>query len=231
MTRTASAPILAIVVLALVAAQAVAATNRIVNPDFETAGSRPTVIPGWMKISGTSARVENQGVDDSAAAILEGPAVIQSADLFVVTPGESLNFSAFVAEMRDDTDGRPNWRGDSVVAIEFVAANGGSMLQLEFHCDAYVDLLDNDALDQSDTCTRSDGFVNMTVPQPAINCAPTHAECMKYNRTIVVPSNAVRARVLLGGDLATDTIDPIVTGIGVSSPTSITKFDNVFVGN
>ncbi|HUR69740.1 MAG TPA: hypothetical protein VM370_10895 [Candidatus Thermoplasmatota archaeon] len=208
---------------------ATAAGNRVANGDFETVGADPLDTPAWTTDTGRAAQLPLLGVDNTTAELLLGPAVVRSA-LFAVTAGETLTLTADVFEIRDDSDGRPNWRGDSVVAIEFVTLNGGSMRQLEFHCDAYVDLLDNDKLDESDTCTATDGYVPMTSGQTTLTCSVVNnAECAKYRDAIVVPAGAVRARILLGGSLATDTIDPLLTGVGLDSPTTLTAFDNVIV--
>lgn len=220
-------PLIASFLLAvLVAPPALAtSTNRIVNGDFEATSAAPTDIPGWSKDGTATARVERIGKGGSAAAVLSGPAVLRSADLFEVTPGETLSLEADVWEMRDDNDGRSGVRGDSVLVIEFLTAGGASMRQLEFHCDAYVDLQDNDKLDESDTCTALDGFVHMMVRPCPTDC--DSPECLKYREAIVVPAGAVRARLLLGGSLAYDAVDAAQKG--ASSPTSLTAFDNVLL--
>lgn len=200
-----------------------AATNRVANGDFETGPDDPRVIPGWNADGSMAFRARELGVGGSTAALLVGVATLRGTT-FSVSTGESLTFDADVFEMRDDTDGRPGFRGDSVVALTFRTASGSSPLTLEFHCDAYVDLVDNGVVDESDTCTARDGFVHIAVPNPAIACGPTPTpECRKYRDPIVVPTGVTHAVVALGGSPALDLV--------VSSPTSLTAFDNVVVSS
>ncbi|HUR69741.1 MAG TPA: hypothetical protein VM370_10900 [Candidatus Thermoplasmatota archaeon] len=208
---------------------ATATTNRVANGDFETAGATPSDIPGWSRLTGTATR-GNLGVNAGGGLILQGPASVRSADLIAVTGGETLNLSFDVQERGDRNDADPRARGDSVLAVEFVDAAGHSMSQLEYHCDAYFDYLDNNIRDASSTCTSTTGYMHVKSGATTLACVLSNKECLKYAMPIVVPAGATFARILLGGSLAADQIDPI-TGAGIVSPTSLTTFDNVVLGN
>lgn len=222
-----SRPLLIILLLALAPGIATALTNRILNPDFE-AGTDPLAIPDWNDDGSTTLRAPLLGESQSTGALLVGLATLRTANTFGVNGGETLSFRADVWEARDDADDRSTIvRGDSVAALAFRTPTGTSLLQLEFHCDAYVDLRDDDALNGSDSCTAGDGYVTMSVPDASITCGAS-AECLKYSQGIVVPASATRASVQLGGSAARD---GTASGPGITTPTSLTLFDNVVVGN
>lgn len=222
-------PILVILLLALAPGFATAVANRVLNPDFE-AGSGVGPIPAWSADGSHAYRAPLLGESQSSGALLVGIATLRSANAFGVAGGESLVFEADVWEARDDADDRTTVvRGDSVAVLTFRDPSGIAPLTLEFHCDAYVDLLDDGALDGSDTCTASDGYVSMTVPNGAIGCGTSPLpECLKYRQALVVPATATRASVALGGSIARDGTPD---GPGVTTPTSLTLFDNIVVGN
>lgn len=153
----------------------------------------------------------------------------------------------------EDCADRGHVRGDSVVALEFYTLAGTSPSQLETHCDSYVDYFDNGIRDGSDLCINGE-WISVTVRNndPAFECASiSDLSCTKYDgvlcnhpvrndpscgnppveipNPLLVPTGATHARLLLGGSLAKD-VD-VLTATGVSSPTSLTFFDNVNVDN
>ncbi|HUR69738.1 MAG TPA: hypothetical protein VM370_10885 [Candidatus Thermoplasmatota archaeon] len=203
-----------------------AASNRVINGDFETVGDDPTIVPGWTDDHCNQGRLrctlQLQGIGEaqSVGLLVVGPELRRSAQLFGVTAGTAVTLDYDVWEVRDDCgDGvvavlcgepassRGIVRGDSVVSIEFVDGLTGkapvlpttatfpqTVAEFETHCDAYVDIVDNGAIDGSDTCDTLDTYVHVTARNSSgdFECresvdaagAPTNPGCTNYDGVI-----------------------------------------------
>lgn len=210
-------------ILALASAASAGALGLVANGDCEETSDDPRSIPHWTRDgrAGHVLQVPGIGTGTSTACVLVGPATIRSAQLLPVSEGTLLNLRADVFEARDDAAQEivccdEDW--DSVVVVEFVDATGGAILSLRFHCDEYEASqdLDLDSRPDGGTCDAVTGARTMVVPTPS-HLIP------KYRDPIVVPTGASHARVMLGGSLVTE---PALL-VGVSTPTSVTVFDNV----
>lgn len=222
------------IVILVASIPASAGSTRILNGDCEEAGASVRDVPHWVndRENPFTYRLDGLGTNASAACVVLGSQVLRSAELFPVTPGESLDVRFDVWEMRDDDANRvERVGGDSVLAIEYVAPDGRSERQVQYFCDEYRDLKDNGRIDGSSTCDRVALHVHVQIPDPSIDCGATPLPvCLKYNATVPVPATAQYARVLLGGSLTLTVLENI-RRTGLETPTSVTAFDNIYVGN
>lgn len=220
--------------LVVVPALSAAASNRILNGDCEEAGDDVFAIPHWKNdwdAGRNTARVSRLGPDNSAACALIGNGMLRSAALFPVTNGEVFEVSADIWEMHDDNDehsglaGQP--AGDSVLVLEFVYVSGYAT-SISFHCDQYVDYLDNGANDGSDECSVSDQYIHFETQK--VTCKiPVTANCRKYQDPVVVPASAVYGRVVIANGIHTQNLEPFVLRNKLASPSELTLFDNIVV--
>lgn len=196
-----------LMMLVAVPALSQAATNRVLNGDCEEAGDTPDQIPQWSyQPAFVALRADALGTDQSAACVVVGAAVLQSDELFAVTAGETLEFSFDAWEVRNEltTD------ACSLIFGDCEGTAGDAVGAIEF--------VDVDGKSPGQVAIYVDGF-------------PGDQYIHYSNAAVVVPAGAVYARVLLGGSLAFDVVDPLLFGFSTTSATSVTAFDNVFVGN
>lgn len=225
--------------------------GRILNGDCEEVGDDPTIIPSWTRDSPrpTSARLDGRGVDGSDACLVIGTTVLRSTP-FTVTAGEELLLEFDVNELRgddfdqDDGDGGDlddHMDADSVLALQFFDVDGRILYTLDIHCDEYVFFHDGDgdaipagedASETPDTCTQDSGYHRIVIPDRNATGGPGNFEPTgKYADPIIVPAGALYGQILIAGDLVSETLDPTITQVGASTPTSITLFDNIEIDN